>query len=584
MRAFRDKPYSLRRLGLRIIAVWTLGALILGLSAIPSWAAPVDVGVAITAPATNANVKQGTALAYTIVVTNNDADALAPPVTVTLTDVLGGATFVGASDITCAEAPVGTVTCTNPALASQATWTVTVNVTAPGAPGPLANTATVAMMGDTVAGNDQAVKNVNVVATLADVTITKNHSAGTLSPGSPVTYNLQVSNAGPDPAMGVTTTDTLGSSLTFASSSSGCTAVGQVVTCPVPNVAMGTPQTVSFTATISSSAPPSTPITNTASVSTSTPESNASNNTSNTDSFTPAIAPAELALTLADTPDPVGPGGDLTYSITLTNAGPNAATNVAVTSSVPAETTFVSADNGGTLSGSAVNWTVPTVTQATPVTLTYIVNANDDITAGSLSATATLTYGGDTTATDNSATAATAIGGDADLLVVMSADSLSPEKGDLVTFAIAVGNAGPNDAAGIVLTDKLPAGLKFDSASDGPTQGIAASDIYNASTGEWDPFDLASGDSATFTLTAVVNTTSPVTNRATASLAAGFSDPIVQNSADSVTLNQAGGGGNGGGGGSGGGAAVVVVVPAAPAEPVARPARGQPSPVSPQPS
>jgi membrane fusion protein (multidrug efflux system) len=68
-----------------------------------------------------------------------------------------------------------------------------------------------------------------------------------------------------------------------------------------------------------------------------------------------------------------------------------------------------------------------------------------------------------------------------------------------------------------------------------------------------DPADVITvpRTAVTFTLSARVTTNDPVTNTASALLPGG-SDPVVQNSADSVTLNQASGG-NGGNGGNGGG-------------------------------
>ena len=89
-----------------------------------------------------------------------------------------------------------------------------------------------AVPGDGVPGNNQAINTQTVVAALADVTIAKNH-AGTLTPGSDVTYNLVVSNAGPDAAAVVVVTDTLAAGLTFKSSSTGCTAAVPVVTCNI---------------------------------------------------------------------------------------------------------------------------------------------------------------------------------------------------------------------------------------------------------------------------------------------------------------------------------------------------------------
>jgi uncharacterized repeat protein (TIGR01451 family) len=52
----------------------------------------------------------------------------------------------------------------------------------------------------------------------------------------------------------------------------------------------------------------------------------------------------DLAVALADSPDPVAVGSDITYTITLHNAGPNVATNVQLSDDVPANTTLVSLD------------------------------------------------------------------------------------------------------------------------------------------------------------------------------------------------------------------------------------------------
>lgn len=50
--------------------------------------------------------------------------------------------------------------------------------------------------------------------------------------------------------------------------------------------------------------------------------------------------PTDLAITKSDDPDPVSVGGELTYAITVTNNGPNQATNVVVTDDLPAGVTF----------------------------------------------------------------------------------------------------------------------------------------------------------------------------------------------------------------------------------------------------
>jgi uncharacterized repeat protein (TIGR01451 family) len=54
---------------------------------------------------------------------------------------------------------------------------------------------------------------------------------------------------------------------------------------------------------------------------------------------------ADLSLTKTDSPDPVTVGAPLTYSIQVSNAGPDTATNVVVTDNLPNGVTFVSAQS-----------------------------------------------------------------------------------------------------------------------------------------------------------------------------------------------------------------------------------------------
>ena len=54
----------------------------------------------------------------------------------------------------------------------------------------------------------------------------------------------------------------------------------------------------------------------------------------------PSCNPADLAITKTDSPDPVVAGGLLTYTINVTNNGPADATEVVVTDTLPAGTTF----------------------------------------------------------------------------------------------------------------------------------------------------------------------------------------------------------------------------------------------------
>ena len=86
------------------------------------------------------------------------------------------------------------------------------------------------------------------------------------------------------------------------------------------------------------------------------------------------VDPADLSVSLSDSPDPVTTGGSLTYSIKVHNGGPDDATNVSVTDGLPGGVTFVSAtaSGGGTCkrTGSKVVCDLGTVPNGTDRTVT----------------------------------------------------------------------------------------------------------------------------------------------------------------------------------------------------------------------
>src|SRR5437763_12113516 len=55
----------------------------------------------------------------------------------------------------------------------------------------------------------------------------------------------------------------------------------------------------------------------------------------------PPAPSADLAVTKVDTPDPVNTNSELTYTITVTNNGPDAADNASWSDTLPAGTSFV---------------------------------------------------------------------------------------------------------------------------------------------------------------------------------------------------------------------------------------------------
>jgi uncharacterized repeat protein (TIGR01451 family) len=155
-------------------------------------------------------------------------------------------------------------------------------------------------------------------------------------------------------------------------------------------------------------------------------------------------------------------------------------------------------------------------------TFSLIVNVAPAAPTGTLNNTANVS----TTATDpvggnNASTAQTIItSGNADLSITKTAGPPPYTAGGQVTYTIVVTNGGPAPASNVVVTDVLPPGTTFNSAT--PTQG-SCSVTCNIGT-------LANGATATIMLTITLSANpGPVSNTASASSA--NPDPNPANSA-----------------------------------------------------
>ncbi|MFC7244122.1 DNRLRE domain-containing protein [Catellatospora aurea] len=124
-----------------------------------------------------------------------------------------------------------------------------------------------------------------------------------------------------------------------------------------------------------------------------------------------------------------------------------------------------------------------------------------------------------------------------DLSLTVTGSAASVPVGSNVTFTVRVANAGPAGATGVAVTDQLPSGLTFVSAT--ATQGT-----YTAATGVWSVGSLAAAANATLQLVARVATTGQKTNIAQVTAASpADTDSTPGNSAPgeddqaSVTVN-----------------------------------------------
>jgi uncharacterized repeat protein (TIGR01451 family) len=253
---------------------------------------------------------------------------------------------------------------------------------------------------------------------------------------------------------------------------------------------------------------------------------------------------ADLAITKVDTPDPVTAGANLTYTITVSNSGPDAAASASWSDTLPAGTTFVSLPavaGWSCTTGATVSCSNPSFAVGSAV-FTLTVAVAPGITAGTvLSNTATVTSTtGDGTAGNNSATATTTVAASADLSVT-KVDTPDPvNAGANLTYTITVTNAGPSAAASASLTDPLPAGTTFVSLSS-PAGWSCTTPSFGAGGTVSCSMALLGPGSAGFTLTVAVDAATAagtvITNSAQG--ASTTSDPNPGNETGTATTTVA---------------------------------------------
>ena len=190
------------------------------------------------------------------------------------------------------------------------------------------------------------------------------------------------------------------------------------------------------------------------------------------DTSAPAKTSPNLQVTLTAVPEPVNQTQNLTYTITLANIGASPTTAITLTNTLPVSgITFISATGGVTPVGNTLTFPAVDLDRGATTTYTIVVQAN---TPGTISDTATATY---TDETDNppidpttlTDTVPSTINPVANLVLTATAAPTTLIEGQDLTYTDTVLNNGPSPSTGVILTDTLPAGVTFISATGGVT-------------------------------------------------------------------------------------------------------------------
>lgn len=163
----------------------------------------------------------------------------------------------------------------------------------------------------------------------ADLAVSKTVNDTNVTVGDTVAFTVEVTNNGPDAATNVAVDELLGTGLDFQSATvSQGTYDNETSTYAVGTLASDETATLTLTATIESADDTA----NAAEVTSDTPDPNDPNNNGTVD---PSPSVADLSLTKRVNETSPNVGDTIEYTLTLSNDGPNATTNVTVADSLP---------------------------------------------------------------------------------------------------------------------------------------------------------------------------------------------------------------------------------------------------------
>lgn len=341
------------------------------------------------------------------------------------------------------------------------TVTITARVDADTPAGTLTNSAAVFSTDETDPSNDTATVETSIV-TEADISVTKVDLMDPVSAGSGLLYQIVVANAGPSDAQDVIITDTLPADVSFVSAAPGCLPAGGDVICTVGTLPAGTSASFLIAVNAAQSLLPGDVLTNIVTATTSTPDPTPIN----TDTVTTTVAGfgtvADLGLTKSG-PATVIAGEQITYTLTVTNGGPAAATNVQLLDLLPAGTSAlrVSVDNpdfGDAFCSLAGVCALGTVYVTTTATITLVLAVDGDFPGDTLVNTASVTGDQqDPNPGDNLSSVSTGVTTEANLAVAKRALPDVAFAGEVILYQVTVTNTGPSTARNVLITDTLPA-------------------------------------------------------------------------------------------------------------------------------
>ncbi len=390
---------------------------------------------------------------------------------------------------------------------------------------------------DSDRSNEEDSATVRIVA--PDLTIAKTTTATELVRGTDVAYTLAVSNIGSASANpNLTVTDNLPTGLSFVSASGGgwsCGSAPPVVTCTHAGLAAGTAAAaITLTVHVALNAPAT--IQNCATVA---GNGDAEVPGNNQDCISKNVTDViDLSVTKTVAAPTVRAGQDATYTITVHNDGPSNANGVTLDETLP--TGIVLQSVTPALLGSATCNAAGDCTLSNPLgpgaSLVFTVigraqlaqHDTDQVNDADVTAT-NIAFDTDRSNEHDSATVRIVA---PDLTITKTTTATALVRGTDVTYTLAVSNIGSATAnANLTVTDTLPAGLSFVSASGGGWSCGSTPPVVTCTHTSLAPGTAA----AAIRLTVHVALNAPATIQNCATVAGNGEAEVPDNNQDCVT-------------------------------------------------
>lgn len=277
----------------------------------------------------------------------------------------------------------------------------------------------------------------------------------TVAPFANLTYTITYGNPGGADATGVFISDTLPANTTFVSATGGGTFASNVVTWNIGTVPAGSSGlTVTFTVQVTATSGTVDNLIYGITATNATPVNGAPVSTT-------VVAPTLSVIKTA--PPIVVAGSNLTYTLTYTNNGTTDAPIAFLQDTVPTGTVFVSATGGGTLDINTVFWTVGPVPAGGSGSVTFTVQV---LTTGPVD---NVTYS--ISAPGVPAVPGPPLSTPVRSLTITKSAPANVLPGGNITYTITYGNVGAIAVNGVVISDPVPSGTTFVSASGGGVFG-----------------------------------------------------------------------------------------------------------------